>query len=689
MQLETQGRLLAVLITAGVIGSAAFFMHARQLVARSGDAKLATPASPSDGDRRKPRRAGDVRVSVRTAWSVSGIVQSGGVRALPGAQVCSVGSSPRVEVLQPCAVTDAEGLFSLSAAEAVAVALIASAPGHLSRTYPLSAGARAENERALVLSLEPGGVTVTGTAVDMTGGVVSGAMIVARQETDQPAAVTLSDSAGHFRCEVPAGKLLLSAEADGYSVARAEVLAPASNVELALVPASTLRGHVVAALDQTPIAGATVTLSNTNGLRASELSALSSSDGSFQIDEVPAGRYEIIAISSQWRSRPRGLAVGVGELSDDLWLSAFPATTLHATIEVGGEPCASGFVELDGPLTTTLTAGAAAAIEAAGLLVGKYRANVGCRELSHEPTEEIVELGREPVTRAWNLTPKAAESAAPDCCAPAGVIRVSVKGTNQPLPAPRLGWGRSRATGVSISGAQQGTTFVFEKLELGEYTAYLSQAPQIQQSVVLERDGQVIDIQLDAPARMTISGRVVADDGTPVADAWVRAFGASAARGSERAPVLTDLEGAFVIEDVSSESYTLAAESALSSGRVKGIRGGARGVVVPMVAYGSLSGSVANAAGVAEQFSLAYRRQGDAGVRQLAGAGSWSLRWVPAGTYDLVAITASGLATAQVSVAPGDNVDVPLIAADGAGRPLPAWVQELPRWGDLARADSN
>lgn len=603
-------------------------------------------------------------------------------------------------------------LIALTLTVAIAVEQLSRRP--LTDTRAVDAPARQANEvesvarvpdRAAVVrstpvgpttpELDVGSANVTGVVLDVTGGVVAGAVLTARAlGSDRVLASETSDAEGRFRLRAPDGAVTLQAEAEAYSRARLEVRAPAEELELWLAPASTIVGRVVTHGAGDPVAAALVTAKSADAFATEEHTARSEDDGSFRIGGLSAGRYEIEAAGPSWRSDRSSVALGVADTSEQLVLVVHPATVLTATVRVAGEPCSTGYLHMIGPRVSSVKAGSDGIVRVEGLPPGRYQVSISCLGRAHQPAIEELAIGAEPVTRAWDLEPAPEEesAAAQACCDPSGTIRalvVSAGGSLGTASSVRLAPSARPGADLGIRGRRSGSSFTFEDVPLGQYDVYLERSPETRQSVVLERDGEVAEVSLEAPPSTEISGHVLDQQGSPIADAWVRAESLASGGGEPETAVLTDAEGAFTIAGILPGRYALRAEHAEGRGQLDAVRGGSQGVVLRVSPHARLAGRVKNRAGEPERFSLLGRRKGDSEIHQTSGFDSWTLSWVPAGTYELVAIAESSFATLEVTLEAGAMPDVLLTLEHEDQALLPEWVRAGTRWGGLARTETS
>ncbi len=151
---------------------------------------------------------------------------------------------------------------------------------------------------------------------------------------------------------------------------------------------------------------------------------------------------------------------------------------------------------------------------------------------------------------------------------------------------PARAWLRG-ATGLPIRARLVAGAFLFERLPLGEYEVHVDQTRATRSAIVLSEDGQALTLELPAPPRTSITGRVVDQRGEPLGDQWVSATAADwlphPARRSEP-QALSDAEGTFALGAVSGGVYDLAVDSDLGTAHACGIAAGSADVVLRVVA---------------------------------------------------------------------------------------------------------
>src|SRR6201999_3539764 len=112
------------------------------------------------------------------ARAIIGSVRSANGNALARANVCARALPNRCCALTRCALSEQDGRFELEHISNQVDVLLVSAPGHLPREHTLTAEqADAPSVDPITITLEPGGVEVTGVVVDASGGAVPGALV--------------------------------------------------------------------------------------------------------------------------------------------------------------------------------------------------------------------------------------------------------------------------------------------------------------------------------------------------------------------------------------------------------------------------------------------------------------------------------------------------------------------------------
>jgi hypothetical protein len=167
---------------------------------------------------------------------------------------------------------------------------------------------------------------------------------------------------------------------------------------------------------------------------------------------------------------------------------------------------------------------------------------------------------------------------------PSAMLRVAVRerqgsASLPPLRATQLESGRSFSPEAEADG------YVFRDLELGRYDVHFGAEAGKGAEVRLERDGQIVQVELGAPTSASLSGVVVDEHSEPVPDVWVRAHPALEPPGvlGTSASVLTDDHGRFALEAFATGELALSAAGAYGTGELTPVSPGASNLVVRLV----------------------------------------------------------------------------------------------------------
>jgi hypothetical protein len=215
---------------------------------------------------------------------------------------------------------------------------------------------------------------------------------------------------------------------------------------------------------------------------------------------------------------------------------------------------------------------------------------------------------------------------------------------------------QSKAFGPVLAERRR-DTFVFEKLPLGRYEVMIEpDAPGRSRSVQLERPDTEIEMALSGLESSSLSGRVVDEAGNGVPDAWLQVSGASL-YGALRpaAPVMSDADGTFTVPGLLPGQYRIQATSNRGEGELESAQSGGAAVSVPVRTYGSLTGSVTTVNGtVVPSFVVSYGQRESGSLVRVAGhRGTWTVPWLPPGTYQVAVTASDGSTQAQVDVVAG------------------------------------
>lgn len=435
-------------------------------------------AVPSRSEPRSATRRRSAERSLPPRWNVVGVVVTPTGAPIPDASVCLMVADDVERAL--CAQPDASGHFRLSAPRPPSV-LLASAAGYGSERRRLDdRGAwRDDVHDELVITLAPSrSPGVDGRVADGLGGSVPGALVVARAPDGSTLVTTRSGDDGHFRLQGLSGPIELLAEAEAYSRASRRVVAPASEVQLVLVPAARVSGAVLSAATGEEVGGATVTAASSEGLPLAPIVAITGSDGGFALEGLGVGRYWVSARADGLLAQERSLTLVLGD-DVELTLELAPAASLEASVRAAGQPCAGATLLLDGVLASSAVADSDGNVRLGSVAPGRYEARVQCDGAL--PLTEVLEVAAGGVTRRdWDLDPgltlrgsvlRAGGGPYPD-------VRISALPVTPDLAegAPEPAVPELRSSGECISDASG--QFACSGLSAGEYEVGIAQEEQ-------------------------------------------------------------------------------------------------------------------------------------------------------------------------------------------------------------------
>lgn len=281
---------------------------------------------------RRPRPPIDVAKLSRAA--IVGTVRSD--RPLAGARVCVKGEAaelPDELFREPaCATTDANGAYAieglLPAGYYATAVLRGFEPVTWGEPRPTPIRIRASSRAQIDFTLRPGGVELTGTVSDLTGGPIEKAKVRG------PITVE-TDAQGAFSLWVKPGYIEIEASADGYADASEDVWVPKAvpaRVELVLTPEASLSGIVVDAGSREPVAGARVVVGTSNFGWDSGEATFSDAQGRFRVGRLTPKRYVVTARTSTGFGRTASVLVGLAQSVEGVTVEVHPAFRIDGRI---------------------------------------------------------------------------------------------------------------------------------------------------------------------------------------------------------------------------------------------------------------------------------------------------------------------------------------------------------------------
>jgi protocatechuate 3,4-dioxygenase beta subunit len=330
------------------------------------------------------------------ASALTGSVRSGTGAPVARASVCvesrPAGAPPRYDGVGgagACTSTRADGEFEFQTLRPGSYHIRAMEPS----TGIAGTSISIEDSRPARVELTLGeGALLTGHVLDVQGGPVTRASILAMQrvpdEASQLAAArAISEDTGAFRVLARPGETVLRIIAEGYADGFVRAHAPATDVDIALVPASRLLGQVVSAIDDTPIAGASVIATRTlPELILREGRAITDEQGHFAIEGLIDGAYDVFARAEGFASAGAEHVELTVAASATVSLRVQKAVALTGVVVTsrGRTPCATADVTIRGtgaeqPFVAHTTSDDAGRVRFANVPPGGYELHASWR----------------------------------------------------------------------------------------------------------------------------------------------------------------------------------------------------------------------------------------------------------------------------------------------------------------------
>ena len=549
-------------------------------------------------------------------------------------------------------------------------------PGGRSSTVRLAAG---ERKSGIVITL-PGGSTVTGRVIDRDGKPVAGVSVLASEargaaggqmvrqmvmggmrNRDDDNVQTAAD--GTFSLRVKEGSYDFAFKREGYAlklVRATQVNATTRPLEVTLEPGVEIAGRVTR--NGAGVSGVRVNVLGEGDTGESETAA----DGSFRITNLSPGSVMLNAIKEdEFIQQFRAVTAPVADLLIEIPPSGRitgrvvdkntkqPVRAFDAGISTqrggGGmtimvPPQSRPFTADDGTFVLdSVPAGSTnLVVNAPGYTTARIP-NVIVEEGKATAEIEVA------MDRGVKVTGKVT---GPDGAAVSGVsVRADASGRVMRMPG---------AMNMAVTDASG--EFTLEAQEPGERTVVFNRSGyvSVSRSVTLSGSETRVDAQLSTGVR--VSGQVVQENGTPVADASVSAFSAAdTGGGSTRA----DQNGAFQMEGLGPGRYTFRAfKQGFPSAELKDIdvtTGAPVRIVVRSggTVYGRVTGLSASEL---TQTVVSANGPGGAGSARVDATGSYRIEGAPTGTVRVMARTSGSFgdgktsAVKSVQVEPGSSV---------------------------------
>lgn len=511
--------------------------------------------------------------------SIAGTVRDEAKKPIAGATVCADIDADMLptELTRDaiCVTTDATGAFAIPNLLAAKYSVDAGAKTYRPATFhpdgnkkknyfPLAAG---EVKTGVDFVLRSGGVEVTGTVSDISGGPIAHAKVRGtggRWGQGASTPVTETDDKGAFSLWMAPGQAQVTATADGYAAASESGRAPGV-FDLLLTPESSLSGIVVDARTGSPIEGAKVNVSPAEW-RYGEGGGTERTDaqGKFRVTRLTPGRYTAVARTEHGYGITEGSTlVGLGQEVEGVVIKLFPAAKIVGKVMIAGDKptvCIEGWASFrddardrqvwarqdpDGTLT------------AEGVLPGTYKVEPWCEGYqARDKYDPIVVADKDITGLEWTVDPGATIKGKVLTRRGEPIEDASVNGrTVGGAARAKSDWSggtSERDGGYELKGLRTASY----KLEVSSdrgiapregYTVEVTGGKTVEKDLILDDGGTLKGVVVDAQGT-PVEG--VSIDATPLIDS-MRWWGGD--------DVKSDAKGAFTIDSLRPGEYRVTA----------------------------------------------------------------------------------------------------------------------------------
>jgi large repetitive protein len=227
---------------------------------------------------------------------------------------------------KPDAASAADGSFRVAGFEAGEYALAVSRDGYAPKRVPsVTVTEKGPNEWPVFVLAA--GVPIAGVVRSSKGDPIVSAEVFAF--ADGTSRNSRTDPEGKFRLEGYGAdrRVMINVRADGYAALQRQVTPSPEEVVLVLTTSGTIRGRVEDAATSRPVTDFTASYTDSRGRLAGGVrvvmglgeseKAFQSPDGSFELADVPPGKWSVRAASPGYRpSEVSGIELGEGETKD-------------------------------------------------------------------------------------------------------------------------------------------------------------------------------------------------------------------------------------------------------------------------------------------------------------------------------------------------------------------------------------
>lgn len=664
---ETRGRRVGLVALAVMVAAVGLWLlrPGRDGQGASATSVAANGSGPApDGVVTVRRATGLLDADMLGLGAISGTVRDEAGAPVVGARVCARGVNDELSAMRlrfpTCSQTQRDGRYVIEGLLPASYGVGASARGYLptgrfagadpkvdAPDLLLAAGARREG---VDFSLVAGGVRVAGRVLDVAGGPVEHAWVMAQGIGNW----TPTDAEGRFEMWTSAGGQLLGALAPGYALGMQMAHPPTDQVEILLAPEATVQGRVIVAETGAPVAGVGIYRPDLVGWPPL---AISDAGGRFSIDGREPGRLELEARSDEYYGRTAGaVALGLGELRDDVVIEVHPAVEVEGSVVVGDSetPCPSGKVELISEAGDRYAdwfgEDAAGRFSVAGLRPGTYRPVVACDgHLARDDYPEVFVEGEPPEPLRFEVE------------AGLAIAGRVVDGEGAPVVGATVTALERDTAGKAVepveATSRQDGAFVLRGLPPAKHDVLVTQAasastPSDTRTVDLSNGVDVSGVDIEVESGAVLEGRVTDTTGAPVIGARVEPVAARAMdfAWGPRKQAQTDAEGRYRVDGLDvgphrvqvgrsrSETYRHPGQGAEDPDGVSVslVAGETRRLDIQVVATdGVITGSVASEGGPVADAFVHYAKIADrAGASEASSR--FDTRWSQLGARPIV-----------------------------------------------------
>jgi protocatechuate 3,4-dioxygenase beta subunit len=314
----------------------------------SSSTSASSTASGASGSGVRPR-ASKPRGPVKPATLAGRVLKKSDGTGIPGA-VVSITRAELINQLISSAehslivVTDAKGAWTFTPVLPGTYFVAATASGFVPSSRAKFLVDSGDNQTGLDITLDTGGIALTGTVSDVLGGPIADARITVKREWDfelsgSPELITMTKADGTYQIQLAEGDYEVHASHDDYtsSQANVEILQQPAKRDFVLTPGAVVRGQVVARDSGKPVPGAFIVA----GVEGSggDKAIRGDEDGNFVLRGLRPGALSIRAQGPGYASvTPTIVEIAIGEQVDGVRVLVERAFTISGNVVRKGKP---------------------------------------------------------------------------------------------------------------------------------------------------------------------------------------------------------------------------------------------------------------------------------------------------------------------------------------------------------------